>query len=403
MRKAQILLGKIPNIIVCVFKYIFILLVPKKNKSILLIPHHIDIGGTSTHFYYLLEYFLSNGLNVNILVKKNEISSELVIFCDEKKVKIYRYDKQLNHIEHIYSWDHSLAKYFILDFISQLDFYLRILIKTRSKYVLVSPGHPYTGLISTLYLPINVLYIVHGIPWSIDKGNKFLLKNILGNRKQIVTVSEFCRNEIIKVWDLANKSKYIHVVYNYFEKKYNYPIKRETSNKLTVLTIGTVTEGKNPELWIDIAKKVINTFKDLEIDFLWLGDGVLFDKCLKKITSYKNIHFLGFKEDVEQFYANSDIYLQPSNRESHGIAVIGAMAYKLPCIVTNYGGTIESIENGSSGYHVNITNDEIFEKLSELILDSNLRCRMGENAYQRYNELFTKEIWNKKMDSLIRC
>jgi len=56
----------------------------------------------------------------------------------------------------------------------------------------------------------------------------------------------------------------------------------------------------------------------------------------------KNIHFLGHKKEFEH-YKKMHFYLYPALMETFGNSVAEALAYGLPCMVTNFGATSELV------------------------------------------------------------
>lgn len=87
--------------------------------------------------------------------------------------------------------------------------------------------------------------------------------------------------------------------------------------------------------------------------FLIVGEGDFLDEFRSMICDYsdieKYVHFLGVKDDVQPILAASDYFLLPSLHENHSIALLEAMAMKLPAIVTDVGGNGETVKNGRFG------------------------------------------------------
>lgn len=66
----------------------------------------------------------------------------------------------------------------------------------------------------------------------------------------------------------------------------------------------------------------------------------------------KDVIFLGKQDQVYEKLSVADLFLQPSQLESFGLAALEAMACEVPVIATNAGGMPEVIEHGVDGFLV---------------------------------------------------
>ena len=106
--------------------------------------------------------------------------------------------------------------------------------------------------------------------------------------------------------------------------------------------------------------------------------------------------FAGLINNVTPFYFQSSIFLNPTPLEGFGLAIIEAMSAKLPVIAFAYGGPLDIVDDGKTGFLVRHP-QEITTKLKLLISDKNLREQMGEAGYQRFKTLFTLDIMIEKL------
>lgn len=93
------------------------------------------------------------------------------------------------------------------------------------------------------------------------------------------------------------------------------------------------------------------------------------NKCKALITSLginEKIEFLGFLENVSDFYNQIDVVLVPSLEEPLGLIPLEAAMHKVPSIVSNVGGLPETIENNVTGWVANDHN-EIGELITRLM------------------------------------
>jgi glycosyltransferase involved in cell wall biosynthesis len=255
-----------------------------------------------------------------------------------------------------------------------------------------------------LWMPFSkVYYILNTKPEpQYTSFTAWTCNKMLGSRKKIITVSNANRGQIIINWNITDRKKnFIYVVYNCLAGDIDQATtdpSQKTSQRL-VVTLGHVTRYKNPKIWLETARIV--TTERSGIKFIWVGNGSLMEEYQKATESSENIRFVGFTNDTGRYLIKATIYYQPSLSETHGIAVVEAMAHHLPCIVSNIGGLPESIQNEYSGLLVDPENIEQHVKaILSLLDDPDLNARYGQNAYKKYREAFTYEIFKSTMDGI---
>ena len=95
----------------------------------------------------------------------------------------------------------------------------------------------------------------------------------------------------------------------------------------------------------------------------------------------ENVIFTGYINDVEKYYAASDIFVSPSYREGFGLVVIEAAAMGLPAIVSNVPGQKDAIKEGETGITCEVKSAESLQNAMEKMLnDKDTRSTMAENS-----------------------
>jgi glycosyltransferase involved in cell wall biosynthesis len=104
------------------------------------------------------------------------------------------------------------------------------------------------------------------------------------------------------------------------------------------------------------------------------------------------LHFPGNIPNIENVYADTDVLLHLSYRDSLGTVVMEAGLFHLPVVVNTGGGMKEMLPNsGCSPNQVIQTSDELERKLGRLIESKKLRDHFGEE-----NSLWIKNKFDKK-------
>lgn len=128
-----------------------------------------------------------------------------------------------------------------------------------------------------------------------------------------------------------------------------------------VVTLGRVSYQKNPQLFSNVAQKVMGF--DERFVFTWIGGG---DEELSKILRDSGVRVTGWldRPDALAVLMKGDIYLQTSLWEGMPLSVIEASMIGIPCVVTNVIGNRDIVKHGETG----LICDDLTE-LSDSIID----------------------------------
>lgn len=132
----------------------------------------------------------------------------------------------------------------------------------------------------------------------------------------------------------------------------------------------------------------------VDFEFHLVGKGPLFEQYSTG-NPWPNVIYHGFLSDEElnQAYADCDIFLLPTWFEGMPTVVLEAMSFAKPIIVSDVGATAELVDS-SNGYLIEARNAQLVA--DALVAFKNLsderKMQMGENSYNRVMEHFT---WNK--------
>src|SRR5207245_3898009 len=98
----------------------------------------------------------------------------------------------------------------------------------------------------------------------------------------------------------------------------------------------------------------------------------------------RDTRFLGYQEDVAQFYAAFDALVLPSSNEGTPVSAIEALAAGRPVVATRVGGVPDVVRDGEDGFLVEAgATDELADRLARLARDPALRERMGKQGRER--------------------
>jgi glycosyltransferase involved in cell wall biosynthesis len=113
-----------------------------------------------------------------------------------------------------------------------------------------------------------------------------------------------------------------------------------------------------------------------------------------------HVTFTGQVPDGWKYVQAMDVFVNASIQEPFGVVLLEAMAAGLPTVAFASGGPREIIEPGRSGLLVeDITEEGLAAAIEQLIIDPNLRERLGEGARDRVQQRFTARRMTRDLEA----
>jgi glycosyltransferase involved in cell wall biosynthesis len=128
-----------------------------------------------------------------------------------------------------------------------------------------------------------------------------------------------------------------------------------------------------------------------ELDLI--GDGPLLpemERLCGELDISQRVRFWGQRLDVDARLAEAQISLLISNWEGFPRSILEAMRAGLPVIASQVGGIGESVQDERTGYLVGRGDEELLRtRIEQLLVDAELRRRLGAAGRVRYEQHFT--------------
>ena len=364
-------------------------------------------GGTGVFFFRLLEYLCCR-YHVRVILEKKYLKNTDIRERIEKlcNVPVIPYIKAFRMEHFIYRVFRKL--HLEIPYLYYRDLFLlrRIEKKYKNDFFIFSQGGG-TKWFPAFQLKTPSIFFIHSLYSSdTERTDRHFLKKrkiIFNAKTKIIHVSRYALESFKKTVYSPILASYACCIPTYgiepVDKIQRTPQAEHREKKITILTIGHVIEYKNPAFWFNIAQIMCNKYEHVE--FIWAGNGAEYQKYVLLAEQKKRISFIGYQNNTAQLYMNADIYFQPSIMETQGIAVVEAMAYGLPCVVSDNGGLPESVQDKLNGFVCSIDNiDETISALTSLIKNEKLRNGMGKKSIDLFEKKFTKSIWEKHLHDL---
>jgi len=191
-------------------------------------------------------------------------------------------------------------------------------------------------------------------------------------------------------------------------KRYNFP-----DDEIIVVSVGALHPDKGQEVFIKAAISVLRENPQRKMRFLCVGaakqqtkEGNDYYESITKLIAESGfssqIIIVSSTDKIFDYYMMADLFVCPSFVESFPLAVLEAMAFKLPIVSTNVGGIPELIENHKQGILIPRKNPEILTKKIEFMLRNHkIALRMAEAAYNRCISEFNIEDVVQQYEKLL--
>ncbi|PLT34894.1 N-acetyl-alpha-D-glucosaminyl L-malate synthase BshA [Bacillus sp. V5-8f] len=156
----------------------------------------------------------------------------------------------------------------------------------------------------------------------------------------------------------------------------------------------------------DVVRAFASIQEQIPSKLLLVGDGpemTVVCRMVQELGLEEKVLFLGKQDKLEDLYSISDLMLLLSEKESFGLVLLEAMACGVPCIGTNVGGIPEVIDDGKTGYVIDLGDTKtVAERAVGLLADPDLHSRFSEESVKRVKTKFRSDIITAQYESIYR-
>ncbi|WP_316748967.1 glycosyltransferase [Pedobacter gandavensis] len=172
-------------------------------------------------------------------------------------------------------------------------------------------------------------------------------------------------------------------------------------DKKFILGVGRLTQQKGFDQLIEAYSKI----QTGEIDLVIVGEGMERESLTKKIEELglsKQVFLVGSKDNLQDYYAQAELFVLSSRNEGYPNALIEAMSMGCPSIAMDCEfGPSEIIENGLNGFLVEDENIVMLAHSMSVVLNNDrLKKRLSKQA-KLINETNSQKAITSKWEELI--
>lgn len=388
-----------------------------KKKKLLIVAHHLTIGGVQKSLIAALKVIDYEKFDVTLYLRKNR--TDLLPFIDERVNVIINDDKR-----HYYRKPYAIILQILIAVFGVLGKKEKTeKLNQKLSDAIVKYGMDYEKkrFFNSVKYDIAIAY-VHGYPAlfvaeCVNADKKFVfyhasvdeLHNIHEN-----IINKFCKvvaihneqKELIKQWypEIADK---VAIVENYCDKALIEAQSQEYSvekpkDKTILCSCGRFSKVKG----FDLAVKAAKLLKDKRVPFVWflIGDGperANIEKLVEKYSLQEEIIITGMQKNPYPYINSCDIYVQPSYEDAMPLTLIEARRLNKPMVTTGTVGGNNLVDDGVDGLICGITAQAIADAVEKLIKDKDTFENMKTNLKNiDYSEELNKykTQWQKLLE-----
>jgi len=368
------------------------------TKKILLLHSSNDMYGASRIVLQVIDILIKAKYEVFVILPYegvlNKIITDKGASCSVYNLGVFR--KKYMNLKGLYNRFLKIkkAKNHIANYIDKQ----RIDLLYTSTSVIISGG------LAAKKSGIPSISHVHEIPTSNKLYEIFSGLFLRYFSKTVIVVS----NSVAKHWQPYLKRNQLFKVYNgiifpFTNASFN--TKSKTVQNITVTSIARLIPYKGHKYFIEVAKELIKL--NDQYQFLIVGDTFSgyesYEEELKILVSendlHQNIHFLGYRSDVQAILAKTDLFFHPSIAPDPLPTVLfEAIKMKVPLVATKLGGAVEILDNGNCGLLVPHNNEIIAADLINDYFENEKLKRLNiEKAIEHSNKHFSPKQFNKNI------
>jgi len=179
-------------------------------------------------------------------------------------------------------------------------------------------------------------------------------------------------------------------------KKYNLK-----EDDIAVFFIGRLSEEKNPDVFVKVAKCFASDSKYKKLRFFIVGDGGMKSKIERSIQNLHNIEYLGYRSDIPLVLSVSDVFVLPSSIEGFPLSILEAMAMENISIASSVGAVPDIVKEGETGFVVSPGSvNEIVDSLYYLADNRGKMAKIQEKSRNAVINKYSSEILGKNYKKL---
>lgn len=245
------------------------------------------------------------------------------------------------------------------------------------------------GMLTSQAWAIPFSLTIHG-PEELQNIASYHLREKLAQARFVVCISDFCRSQLLQITPPAQWGKFCVIRLGVAPALLDRTVEHghadgSPEHPVHVLCVGRLVPEKGQRLLLQAVAAVRR--QGLNVHLTLAGDGVdreTLERETAELDLSENVRFAGATAHATalDLCASADVFVLPSFAEGIPVALMEAMALRVPCISTTVAGIPELIQSGETGLLVPPSNlHTLTAAIERLVRDPGLRHRLATAAH----------------------
>jgi glycosyltransferase involved in cell wall biosynthesis len=193
-------------------------------------------------------------------------------------------------------------------------------------------------------------------------------------------------------------------VYNAVDARHFTPVERPARTTVDVLSVGRLVPVKAFDVLIEAMAPLLRE-PGTRLRLTIAGDGAERERLVKLAEAFgvaEQVRFLGHRTDVPDLLASADVFVLSSRSEGFALAVVEAMAARVPVIATSVGGVPEVVPTWAAEWLVDADDPLALRAAIDRMrhLRPEVRDELGERLRAHAQERFGPGQYVERLGSL---
>lgn len=256
---------------------------------------------------------------------------------------------------------------------------------------------------------IKIIYHIHNRGITNEKNNRLndLFYRFVFSKAPVILLSRLLYYDVEayvpeqNVYYCANGISDYQPRIAFLSKTENSPFK--------ILFFSNLMKEKGVFVLVEACKILLEKGLHFQCEFV----GGESDVTEKELTDFvvnmelaEQVKYLGrrYGKLKEMVFEEADVFVLPSHCDCFPLVILEAMQHRLPVISFAVGGIPDMVDEGVTGYLLQPFEDakDLAGRIETLIKNPSLKRELGENGRMRYENFFTKEIFERKLLSILQ-
>ncbi len=233
--------------------------------------------------------------------------------------------------------------------------------------------------------------------WDREEGNKLINK-----ANKIIAISDSIFKKYENIFD---KGRLVRIYNGIDAKKFYKPERTIFDNDIIkFIMVGGFEYYKGQIEFAEACTKLYSSgFHNFEVSFVGTGRGDVKSEVEKIFSDagMNNVNYLGYKRNVEDYFAKSDVSFTCAKSEAFGRTTVEAMLSGNIVVGADSAGTKELINDGETGIlYEHGNSQDLFEKMLLVVENIDNSKKIADNGRKFMSQNMTAEINADKIYSL---